>query len=109
MENKTIHTVPLLDDVERFLDLLSELLIAEIFAKEEGLNHPSELTECLIGWVLQITAREPLENRICISRSDAQSCSIFDHLVILLANQLPIDRLSQDFFEMGILPLIPSP
>lgn len=72
MEDKTIHTVPLLDDVERFLDFLPESSIAEILAQEEGLDHPSELTECLVRWMLHITARKPPQNRIRISGSDAQ-------------------------------------
>src|SRR5947209_18549434 len=108
MEDKAIHTVPLLDDVERFLDFLPELSIAEILAQEEGLDHPSKLTECLVCRMLYITARKPPQNRIRICGSDAQSCGILDHLIVLLANHLPIDRFSQDLFEMGIVFLITS-
>ena len=38
MEDKAIHTVPLLDDVECFLDLLSESWVVEILAQEEGFD-----------------------------------------------------------------------
>src|SRR6266852_2105778 len=103
MEDKAIHTVPLLDDVERFLDFLPELSIAEILAQEEGLDHPSKLSECPVCRMLHITARKPPQDRIRISGSDAQSGGILDHLIILLADQFPIERFSQDLFEMGIL------
>src|SRR5947209_20568175 len=108
MEDKAIHTVPLLDDVERFLDFLPEPSIAEILAQEEGFDDPSELTECLVRRMLHITARKPPQNRIRISGSDAHRCGILDHLIVLLADQLPIDRFSQDLFEMGIVFLITS-
>src|SRR5258708_68705 len=74
MENKTIHTVPLLDDVERFLDFLPESSIAELLAQKEGFDHPPDLTECMVLRTLHITARKPPQNRIRIHGTDSTTC-----------------------------------
>jgi len=74
----------------------------QVLTEENGFDRTAQLAESLVRRVLQITAREPLQQRIGIGCSCLQGRRVFDHHVILSANHLPIDRLPQDLFEMGI-------
>lgn len=69
VENEAIHTVPLLNDIESFLDFLPESWVAEKFAQEDRLDDPAQLVESLIRGVLQITACKPAQQCIGIRRS----------------------------------------
>ncbi len=68
-EDEPIHTVPLFNDIERFLDFLAESLVAEIFAEENSLDDPAQFVESLIRRVLKITACKSPQQCICIRPS----------------------------------------
>src|SRR5260370_938086 len=76
-ENEAIHTVPLLNDVQGFLDVLSESHIAEILAKEDGLDHTAQLVKSLIGGVLKVAPCKAPQQRISLRRSCRESRSVF--------------------------------
>jgi len=52
--------------------------------------------------VLHATTGEPTQNGFRFRGAQAQCCRKFDHLVVLLANQVPLDRTGQDGLQIGI-------
>ena len=52
--------------------------------------------------MLHATTGEPTQNLLRFRGAQAQGCSKFDHLVILLADQIPLDRTGQDGLQVRI-------
>src|SRR5262245_40889403 len=53
--------------------------------------------------MLKILTGESLEKRVGISGTQAERRGIFDHLIVLLPNQLPADRPGEDRREVGVV------
>lgn len=102
MKDKPIGRVPILDDVQSFVDLLAQRLGLQILAEKDRLHGFAQFQQCLIGGMLEITARESAENRLGIRRSQAQGGRIFDDLIVLLANEIPIDSSGQHGVQLRI-------
>src|SRR5689334_10979610 len=62
-EDKPVGRVPGLDHVQPLVDFAPERLLAEIAAQEGGLERLAQLSERLIGWVLDVAAGEATQDR----------------------------------------------
>jgi hypothetical protein len=65
----------------------------KILAEKNGLNRAAKLCKCSVSGMRQPFLRETAENRLGFRCSKAECSRILDHLVILLANEISIDRL----------------
>src|SRR5262249_54427112 len=68
-EDKIIGTIPLLDNVQPFVDLAAQRLAVEIVAQKDRLDGLAEFGKRLVGWVLHVIAGEPAQNRFCFRRA----------------------------------------
>ena len=93
-EDEVGGAVPLLDDVQPFVDLAPQLLVVQVAAQEDGFDRLAEFGERLVGRVLHVVSREAAQDRLGLGRAQAHRRRVFDHLVVLLADQLPVDRLA---------------
>ncbi len=95
-EDEIIGDVPLLDDVQALIDLAAEGLAVKISAQEHGLDRSTEFGEGLVGRMLNIAPGEATQDRFCFGRAEPDRRHVFDHLIVLLADQFPIDWLRQN-------------
>ena len=94
-EDEVVGAVPLLDHVEPFIDLAAQRLAVKISAEEDRLDCLAEFGKCLLSRVLHVGTGEPAQDRFRLRRAEAECRRVFDHLVVLLADQFPVDRLRQ--------------
>ena len=47
-------------------------------------------------------ANEAAEDRLGLGRTETNGRHVFDHLIVLLADQFPIDRFRQDGLQVGV-------
>lgn len=64
----------------------------QVAAKEDGLDCFAHLGESSVSWVLEIVAREATQDGLGFRSAKAQRGGVFHHLVVLLADQFPVDR-----------------
>src|SRR5690348_12121642 len=84
VKNEGICSIPVLDHVEPFMNFPTEFLRLQILTEKNGLNRSPKLSKSLIGWVLQIVACKPSQDRLGLGCPLFERCRIFDHLVILI-------------------------
>jgi len=71
-------------------------------AEENGALHLAQFQERGIRRVLQAVARKPTQNLLCLGGAQTERGGKFDHLVILLPNELPLDGAREDWLQIGI-------
>jgi hypothetical protein len=69
-EDEVVGAVPLLDDVETFVDLTAECLAVKVPAQEDGLDRPAEFREGLVGRMLNVAPDEPAQDRFGLGRAE---------------------------------------
>ena len=74
----------------------------EVPTEKGGFDRPTQLDEGLVGRVCEIVAHEPLQDHFGLSRAETQGRSILDHLVIVLADQVPVDGTGKDGLQIGV-------
>jgi hypothetical protein len=74
----------------------------EVPTEKGGFDRPAQLDEGLGGRVGEIGAHKPLQDHFGLSRAETQGRSILDHLVIMLADQVPVDGTGEDGLQMGV-------
>jgi hypothetical protein len=50
----------------------------------------------------KVAAHEPLEDGFSLGRAEAQGRRIFDHLVVVLTDQIPVHGTREDRLQMGV-------
>jgi len=95
-QDEVVGTVPVLDDVQTLVDFASEGGRAQVATEKDRPARLAELGQCLVGGMLQVVAGEAPQDRLGLGRAFAQGCGQLDQLVVLLADQLPSDRLRQN-------------
>jgi hypothetical protein len=88
-----------LDDLEAFVDLESQLGLGEVVGDEDGPHGAAELLERLVGGVLRPAAGEASEHLFGFGGAESERGGVFDELVVLLSDQLPADRAGEDLLE----------
>jgi hypothetical protein len=63
----------------------------EVAAEENRLDDSAQLGEGLIRRVLHVVLGKAPQNRFGLSRSQPQRRGVFDHLIVLLADDVPVD------------------
>jgi hypothetical protein len=58
VKDEVVGSVPVLNDVEAFLNLLSQRLRVQILTEEDRLDRFAQLGECQVSWMLEVVARE---------------------------------------------------
>jgi hypothetical protein len=86
----------LFDDVQTLVDLTAECRAVKVLAQEDGLDRPAEFREGLVGWMLNVAPDKAAQDRFGLGGAEPDGRGVFDHLVVLLANQFPVDRLGQN-------------
>lgn len=92
LEDEAVGAVPVLDDIEPFVDGLSERLGIQIAAKKDGLDRFAQLVQGPVRGVLEVVAGEAPQDRFGLGRPKAQRGGKLDHLIVLLTDQFPLDR-----------------
>src|ERR1700737_2529925 len=77
-------------------------------AEEDRLDCLAQFGERFIGRVLHVLLGEAPQDGFRFGRSQAQRRGVLDHLVVLLAHQLPVDRLAQDQLQVRIRVCLPG-
>jgi hypothetical protein len=67
-EDEVVGAVPLLDDVQAFVDLAAEGFAVKVPAEEDGLDRSAELREGLVGWMLNVAPDEAAQDRLGLGR-----------------------------------------
>ena len=63
-EDEPVGAVPVLDDIQTFMDLPAQRLGVQVAAEKDRLDRLAQFGERSIGRMLQITAGEAPENRL---------------------------------------------
>lgn len=104
IEDKPVRTVPVFDDVQSLVNLTAKCLGMEILAQEDRFHRLAEFTQRLVGGMLRSGLAEPAQDRFRVGGTQAEGCRILDDLIILLANDVPINAPQrEDRLEMGVL------
>ena len=74
----------------------------QIPAEEDRLDGLAQFGEGLVGRVLHVVLGEAAQDRFRFGRAQAKRRGVLDHLVVLLPDQLPVDRLRQDRLQVRI-------
>jgi hypothetical protein len=69
--------------------------------QKDRLDRLTELGERRIGRMLYGRAGEPAQDRLGIGSAAPERCSVFDYLIILPLDQLPVDRTCQHRREIA--------
>ncbi len=101
-EDKIIGTIPLLDNIQPVIDFTAQFLAVQIAAQEDRLDRLPKLGERPVGWMLDVAPGEAAKNGVRFSGPEADGSDIFDHLVILLADDFLVDRLGQHRLQVSI-------
>jgi hypothetical protein len=64
--------------------------------QEDGFDLPAEFRESLVGRMLNVAPDKAAQDRFGLGGAESNGRDVFDHLVVLLANQFPVDRLGQN-------------
>lgn len=92
VKDEAIGTVPVLDDIQALKDFTPHFDVMQIATQKDGFDSPSEFGEGFVGGMMKVVAREALEDGFSLGCSKPKRGRIFDHLIILLANEFPIDN-----------------
>jgi len=65
-------------------------------AQKDGFDRPAAFREGLISRMLNVVPDEAAQNRFCFGPAEPDCRHVLDHLVVLPADQFPIDRLRQN-------------
>src|SRR6266700_3594654 len=76
-------------------------------AKKDGALDLAQLQKRGIRRVLHAVARKSTQNLLRLGGAQTQRGGKFDHLVILLADELPLDGAREDRLQVGILLRVP--
>ncbi len=71
-------------------------------AKKDGALDLAQLQECGIRRVLHAVARKPAQNLLRLGGPKADRRGEFDHLVVVLPNQFPLDGTREHGLQVGI-------
>ena len=71
-------------------------------AKKDGALHLAQLQERGIRRVLHAVARKPAQNLLRLGGAKTQRGGKFDHLVVVLSNELPFDRARKHRLQVGV-------
>ena len=83
------------------MDFAAKRLVAQIPAQEDRLDRPAKLGQCLVGRVHHLGAGEAAQDRFRIGEPAVHGCGIFDHLVILLLDLIPVDSAGKNGKQVG--------
>ena len=89
------------DDVEALVDLAAEVFAMKVPAQEDGFDRFAKFGEGFVGRMLNVASDKAAKDRFGLGRADTDGRRVFDQLVVLLADQFPIDRLRQDGLQVG--------
>jgi len=73
----------------------------EIASQKRGFDGSPQCNKCPVGGMLRVVAGEATQDRLRLSGASAQGGSIPDHIVIVLADQCPVDGLGQNRLQVG--------
>src|SRR4030095_4167511 len=102
VEDEIVSPVPVFDHLEPVMNFSSEGVLLEILAEKDRLDHLPEFNDRVIGGVWEGTASKTFENGVGIGRTQPECRGILDHGLIVLPDQVPAHRSSQDSVEMRI-------
>jgi len=71
------------------MDLATQQGVGEVVTGKNGADCPAEFFEALVGGVLGSTACKAAQDRVALRGAQPQRGGVFDHLVVLLSDQLP--------------------
>lgn len=100
-EDEVVGAVPSFDGVEARVDLAAQRQAVQVAGEEDRLHRSAEFGECFVGRVLHIVAGEAAQDRLGVGGAETQGRRVFHHLVVLLADQLPINGLGQNRPQAG--------
>src|SRR3546814_4663151 len=83
------------------MNFAAEGLLAQIPAQEDRLDRAAQLTQRLVGRVHHLGAAKPAQDRLRVGGFCLHRGCIFDHLVILLLDLIPVDRTGEDRLQVG--------
>ena len=62
----------------------------------------SQFDECSVGGMLHVGAGKATQDGLRLSGAQAKSRGVLDHIIVLMANQRPVDGLCQNWLEVGV-------
>jgi len=85
-----------------FVNLAPEFAPPQITAEKEGSTRLAQCQQGGGGGLLDVVPRKAAQNRVGVRRAQAQGGTIFDQVVRLGRDQVPVERASEDRLEVGI-------
>ena len=87
--DEAIGAVPILNDIQSFLNFTSDFFVHQIIAEKDRFHGASQFGQRFVRWMLLVLSRKPFEDRFRFGRSQPQGRRIFHHLIILLERSVP--------------------
>lgn len=85
------------------MDLVPKRQAVQVVAQEHRLHRSAEFGESLVGRVLDVGAGKASEDGLGFGGAEPECRRVLDHLVVLLADQPPVDRPRQHRLEVWIV------
>jgi hypothetical protein len=94
-ENEVVGAVPLLDDVQSFVDLAAQILAVQVTAQKDGLDSLAQFGEGPVSRMLDVVPGEAPQDGFRLGGAEPHRRHVLDHLIVLLADQIPVDWLGE--------------
>src|SRR5579885_1246220 len=92
VEQDGVGRVPVLDDLEAFVDFAAQGGVGEVVADEGGPHRPAEFLQGSVGGVLGTAPGEAAQYLFGFGGPQTQRGGVLDELVVLAGDELPVDR-----------------
>ena len=102
IEDEVVGTVPVFDYLKSIINFSSEGFLLEILAEKDRLDHLPEFDDRVVRGVWEGAAGKAFEKGLGIGSAQPEGRRILDHSLIMLPEQVPANRPSQDGLEMRI-------
>src|SRR5262249_44491500 len=99
--DEVVGFIPAFDHMQAFLDFMPQLEGRQVLTEIDRLLYLAQLGQGFIRGMRHIVRIEPLENGLWGGGAQLEGDRVFHHLVILLGNEVPTNRSTEDAVNMA--------
>src|SRR3954454_2767890 len=88
-ENEVVGAVPLLDDVQSFVDLAAQILAVQVAAQKDGLDSLAQFREGPVSRMLDVVPGEAPQDGFCLGGAEPHPRRVLYPLIVLPGAAIP--------------------
>ena len=101
--NEAVGAVPVLHHVQPLLDFTPQRFGAQVATEKDRFTCLAQFRQGFVGRMLNVVLGEAAQDRFGIGGSQPKGGCVLDHFIVLLTNQIPINRAGQCGLQMRIV------